>query len=180
MIIGKTIRLRAIERYDLPHFVEWLNDPEVRRNLLVSIPLSQAQEDGWFERTLNRPPEEQPLGIEVQTTEGWHLVGNCSFFDIDSRNRSAEIGIFIGNKEYWGRGYGTQVMRLMLKYGFNTLNLNRIYLRVYESNQRGIRCYEKAGFVHEGRLRQAIFMDGRYIDMLMMSVIRSEWSEDEN
>ena len=177
MIISETVRLRAIERQDLPLFVAWLNDPEVRQHLLVNIPLSQAQEDGWFDRMLARPLEEQPLGIEVRTPEGWRLVGNCSFFDLDWRNRCCEIGIFIGDQEYWGRGYGTQVMRLMLKYGFNTLNLNRVYLRVYESNPRGIRCYEKAGFRHEGRLRQAIFQDGRYIDLLMMSVIRSEWSE---
>ena len=177
MIIAETVRLRAIERQDLPLFVAWLNDPEVRQNLLVNIPLSQAQEDGWFERTLTRPLEEQPLGIEVRTPEGWRLVGNCSFFDLDWRNRCCEIGIFIGDKEFWGRGYGTQVMRLMLNYGFNTLNLNRIYLRVYESNPRGIRCYEKAGFRHEGRLRQAIFQDGRYIDLLMMGIIRSEWSD---
>jgi len=177
MIISETVRLRAIERQDLPLFVAWLNDPEVRQNLLVNIPLSQAQEDGWFDRMLARPLEEQPLGIEVRTPEGWRLVGNCSFFDLDWRNRCCEIGIFIGDKEYWGRGYGTQVMQLMLKYGFNTLNLNRVYLRVYESNPRGIKCYEKAGFRHEGRLRQAIFQDGRYIDLLMMSVIRSEWSE---
>ena len=177
MIIAETVRLRAIERQDLPLFVAWLNDPEVRQNLLVNIPLSQAQEDGWFERTLTRSLEEQPLGIEVRTPEGWRLVGNCSFFDLDWRNRCCEIGIFIGVKEFWGRGYGTQVMRLMLNYGFNTLNLNRVYLRVYESNPRGIRCYEKAGFRHEGRLRQAIFQDGHYIDLLMMSVIRSEWSD---
>lgn len=177
MIISETVRLRAIERQDLPLFVAWLNDPEVRQHLLVNIPLSQAQEDGWFDRMLARPLEEQPLGIEVRTPEGWRLVGNCSFFDLDWRNRCCEIGIFIGDKEYWSRGYGTQVMRLMLKYGFNTLNLNRVYLRVYESNPRGIKCYEKAGFRHEGRLRQAIFQDGRYIDLLMMSVIRSEWSE---
>ena len=177
MIISETVRLRAIERQDLPLFVAWLNDPEVRQHLLVNISLSQAQEDGWFDRMLARPLEEQPLGIEVRTPEGWRLVGNCSFFDLDWRNRCCEIGIFIGDQEYWGRGYGTQVMRLMLKYGFNTLNLNRVYLRVYESNPRGINCYEKAGFRHEGRLRQAIFQDGRYIDLLMMSVIRSEWSE---
>ena len=177
MIISETVRLRAIERQDLPLFVAWLNDPEVRQHLLVNIPLSQAQEDGWFDRMLARPLEEQPLGIEVRTPEGWRLVGNCSFFDLDWRNRCCELGIFIGDKEYWSRGYGTQVMRLMLKYGFNTLNLNRVYLRVYESNPRGIKCYEKAGFRHEGRLRQAIFQDGRYIDLLMMSVIRSEWSE---
>lgn len=180
MITGSRIRLRAIEREDLPNFVRWLNDPEVRRNLLVTIPLSQAQEDGWFEHTLQRPLEEQPLGIEAQTPEGWRLVGNCGFDKLDSRNRCAEIGIFIGDSNYWNKGYGTEAMRLMVKYGFDSLNLNRIYLNVYETNDRGIRCYEKAGFVHEGRLRQAIFREGRYIDLLVMSVLRSEWSGREN
>ncbi|GAP15621.1 acetyltransferase [Longilinea arvoryzae] len=177
MITGSTVRLRAIERQDLPHFVQWLNDPNVNRNLLVTVPLSQAQEDGWFERVLKLPLEEQPLGIEAQTPAGWKLVGNCGFGNIDSRNRSAEIGIFIGDADYWDKGYGTQVLRLLVKYGFNSLNLNRIFLNVFETNPRGIRCYEKAGFVHEGRLRQAIFQDGRYIDMLVMSVLRSEWSD---
>lgn len=177
MITGSTVRLRAIEQQDLPHFVAWLNDPEVRRNLLVHVPLSQAQEDGWFERILRLPLEEQPLGIEVQTAEGWRLIGNCGFARLDWRNRCAEIGIFIGDQNFWNKGYGAQAMRLMVRYGFNSLNLNRIYLNVFETNQRGIRCYQKAGFVSEGRLRQAIFQDGQYIDMLVMSVLRSEWSD---
>lgn len=177
MITGSTVRLRAIEQQDLPHFVTWLNDPEVRRNLLVHVPLSQAQEDGWFERILRLPLEEQPLGIEVHTAEGWRLIGNCGFARLDWRNRCAEIGIFIGDKNFWNKGYGAQAMRLMVRYGFNSLNLNRIYLNVFETNQRGIRCYQKAGFVSEGRLRQAIFQDGQYIDMLVMSVLRSEWSD---
>ncbi|HWQ04018.1 MAG TPA: GNAT family protein [Longilinea sp.] len=180
MIIGQNIRLRAIERQDLPHFVEWLNDPEVRRNLLVNVPLSQAQEDGWFERVLSRPLEEQPLAIEVNTPEGWQMVGNCGLFDLDWRNRSAEIGIFIGDKRFWNKGYGTEAMRLMAGYGFGSLNLYRIYLRVFETNPRGIHCYEKAGFIHEGRLRQAEFQDGKYIDLLVMSVLRSEWSDRES
>lgn len=179
MITGKNVRLRAIERQDLPNFVAWLNDPAVRKNLLITVPLSQAQEEGWFEQTLRRPLEEQPLGIEVQTPEGWQLVGNCGFVKVDSRNSCAEIGIFIGDARFWNKGYGTEAMRLMLKYGFYTLNLNRIYLTVYETNPRGIRCYEKAGYIHEGRLRQAIFQDGRYIDMLVMSALRSEWIDRE-
>lgn len=179
MIPGKNVRLRAIERQDLPYFVAWLNDPAVRKNLLVTVPLSQAQEEGWFEHTLRLPLEEQPLGIEVQTPEGWQLVGNCGFAKLDRRNSCAEIGIFIGDARFWNKGYGTEAMRLMLKYGFFTLNLNRIFLTVYETNPRGIRCYEKAGFIHEGRLRQAIFQDGRYIDMLVMSMLRSEWQDRE-
>lgn len=177
MIIGSQVRLRAIERSDLPRFVEWLNDPEVNRNLLIRVPLSHVQEEGWFERVLALPLEEQPLGIEVKTPSGWQLVGNCGFITIDSRNRSAEVGIFIGDPVYWNKGYGAQALQLMVKYGFNSLNLNRIFLNVFETNPRGIRCYEKVGFVHEGRLRQAIFQDGHYIDMLVMSVLRSDWSD---
>lgn len=175
MISGKNVRLRAIERRDLPNFVAWLNDPAVRQNLMIAVPLSQAQEEDWFEQTLRHPLEEQPLGIEVQTPDGWQLIGNCGFVKVDWRNSCAEIGIFIGDARFWNKGYGTEAMRLMLKYGFCTLNLNRIYLNVYETNPRGIHCYEKAGFIHEGRLRQAIFQDGRYIDLLVMGALRSEW-----
>jgi RimJ/RimL family protein N-acetyltransferase len=85
------------------------------------------------------------------------------------------VGIFIGEKRLWNQGYGTDAMRLLLQHGFNTLNLNRVALDVYDTNLRAVRSYEKAGFVHEGRKRQAIFKDGRYVDILQMSVLRAEW-----
>lgn len=81
----------------------------------------------------------------------------------------------IGDKSYWDKGYGTEVMGLLLSHGFDTLNLNRIYLRVYVSNPRAIRSYEKAGFTLEGRLREAVFQRGAYGDVLIMSALRSEW-----
>ena len=92
----------------------------------------------------------------------------------------AEVGLFIGDKSCWNKGYGTEVMRLLLRHGFGTLNLNRIFLRVDAANQGGIRAYEKAGFVHEGRFREGTFRDGHYEDMLFMSVLRSEWQADDN
>jgi RimJ/RimL family protein N-acetyltransferase len=177
MIYSGRIRLRAPERSDIPRFVAWLNDPEVRAGLLVSLPLSTADEEGWFEAMLKRPLEEHPMTIEARQGDDWLPVGNCGFHNIDWRCRSAEVGIFIGEKSLWNRGYGTEVMRLLLKHGFNTLNLNRIALDVYESNPRAIRSYEKAGFVHEGRRRQAMFKDGWYVDILQMSVLHSEWQE---
>ena len=177
MLSGKHIRLRAIEREDLARFVVWLNDPEVRRNLQIFQPLSLAQEEEWFKNILQRPVEEQPLVIEIQNTEEWQAVGNVGLFAIRDADRAAEIGIFIGEKKFWGQGYGTEVMGLMLKHGFNELNLNRIFLRVYATNTRAIRSYEKAGFKQEGLLRQDHFMDGKYIDVLLMSVLRSEWKE---
>ncbi len=178
MLYGKRIRLRGNERNDLPKFVEWLNDPEVRRFLSMSLPISQASEENWFENSLKRPPEEQPFGIEIKDGESWELIGNCGMFDFNWRTRSAEVGLFIGEKECWNKGYGTEVMQLLLRHGFGTLNLNKIFLRVDAENLGGIRAYEKAGFVHEARLRQADYREGKYRDDLIMSVLRSEWTPD--
>jgi diamine N-acetyltransferase len=175
MIYGKRIRLRADERSDLPKFTEWLNDPEVRRYISMRLPVSLANEEGWFESMLKRPVEEQPLAIEIKDGDGWRLIGNCGFFEIDHIAHSTEVGIFIGDKTCWNKGYGTEVMSLLLDHGFGTLNLNRIFLRVDAANKGGIRAYEKAGYVHEGIFRQGTFQGGEYRDLLFMSVLHSEW-----
>jgi diamine N-acetyltransferase len=185
MIYGERIRLRRNERSDIPKFVEWLNDPEVRRYLLINLPISQANEEQWFENMLKLPANEQPFGIEIREDgsvgddEHWRLVGNCSFMKIDTTIRSTEVGLFIGDKSFWNKGYGTEVMRLLLALGFDTLNLNRIYLRVAEANKGGIRAYEKAGFIHEGRFREGAFQNGKYCDVLLMSVLRAEWNPEK-
>ena len=182
MIYGERVRLRRNERSDIPKFVEWLNDPEVHRYLLLGLPISQASEEQWFENMLKLPSNEQPFGIEVSEGEPdggdghWRLIGNCSFMAINWTTRSAEVGLFIGEKSCWNKGYGTEIMQLLLRLGFDNFNLNRIFLRVDEANKGGIRAYEKAGFVHEGRFRQGNFRDGEYSDMLLMSVLRTEWN----
>lgn len=196
MIFGKRIRLRAIEREDLPRFAAWLNDPEVRQYIAAYLPMSLVMEERWFEDMLARSPDEHPLVIEVDTPAeypdvsakgaapkeataagGWLAVGNISLMHINTRARSAEVGIFIGEKRFWNQGYGTEAMRLMLRHGFNSLNLHRIFLRVNANNLRGIRAYEKAGYILEGRLRQDYFDQGEYSDTLIMSVLRPEWQE---
>jgi len=103
MLFGKRIRLRAIENDDLPLFVTWLNDPEVRQNLLLFQPLSLAQEEEWFKGTLQQPVEEQPLMIEIKIDEGWQAVGNVGLLKIRNIDQAAEIGIVIGEKKFWGR-----------------------------------------------------------------------------
>jgi RimJ/RimL family protein N-acetyltransferase len=175
MIYGERIRLRAPEREDLPRFVAWLNDPDVHTNLAISLPLSLVQEERWFDNMLQQSPPEHSMVIEIREGGGWKPIGNCGFHVIDWRSRNGELGLFIGEKSLWNQGYGSETVRLLLRHGFNTLNLHRISLRVFETNPGGIRAYEKAGFVHEGRFRQAEYQDGRYIDVLYMSVLRSEW-----
>lgn len=175
MIYGDRIRFRAIEREDLPRFVNWLNDPEVRENLALYLPLSMSHEESWFENMLKRPQEEQPMSIEIKQEGVWKPIGNCGYFNLDWRCRSGEVGIFIGEKQLWNQGYGTEAIRLLVRHGFETLNLNRISLEVFESNPRAVRCYEKAGFSAEGRKRQGMYKDGEYIDIILMSILRQEW-----
>lgn len=175
IIYGKRIRLRAVEREDVKKYFEWVNDPEVTFGLSLYLPMSMTDEEKWFERASNRAPDEKPFAIEVRAGDDWRLIGNCTFFDIDSVAHAAEIGIMIGDKSLWNQGLGTETMGLLLRHGFETLNLNRIMLKVYADNPRAIRTYEKAGFKHEGALREAKFKHGRYDDVHIMSVLRREW-----
>ena len=179
MIYGKRIRLRGVERTDIPKSFEWINDPEVNEGLAVYLPMSLRDEEQWFERISQREQEEKPMVIEIREGAGWKLVGNCRVFNIEWTPRSAELGIMIGEKSIWNQGYGTETMQLLLQHGFETLNLNRIYLRVYSTNPRAIRAYEKAGFVMEGTLRQAVYKHGKYADVHIMSVLSSEWKSNK-
>lgn len=178
MIVGENIRLRAIEREDIPCFLRWMNDPEVTQFLLISSPLSKAMEEKWFERQQEIPPQQgQVLAIEVFENGGWVHIGNTGLHDVDAVSRNAEFGIVIGEKDYWNRGYGRKAANLTLQHGFDNLNLHRIYLYVYETNPRGYSCYEAAGFKKEGVLREAVYKNGTYLDLIVMSVLHSEWTE---
>lgn len=178
MIYGKRIRLRGIEKSDVPKFYEWINDPDVYQGLDTHLPLSMQDEEHWVEQTLQQEQAQKPLAIEARDGDGWKLIGNCGFFNLEWMNSAAELGIMIGDKTFWNQGYGTETMQLLLKHGFETLNLNRIYLRVYSTNPGALRAYEKAGFVKEGTLREAVYRNGKYADDYIMSVLRSEWKSN--
>lgn len=177
-LFGKRIRLRAAERTDIDIFCRWINDPEVTENLALVFPMSQAQEEHWYEDMLKKPSSHHVLVIDIQAenqSDTWQAIGNCGFFNVDWRNRSAEIGIMIGEKQHWNKGYGTEAMHVLIKHGFETLNLHRIWLQVYSKNPRGIRSYEKAGLTREGLFRQAHYQHGKYYDVHIMSILRDEW-----
>lgn len=176
MLYGERVRLRGVEKSDLDLFVRWLNDPDVVAGLSLYRPLSSEEEARWFNQMLERPIDERPLTIEVrQDGGGWLPIGNLGLFDISWRNRSAEFGILIGEKAYWDKGYGSEALQLLLGHAFNMLNLHRVFLRVFANNPRAIRAYEKLGFVLEGRLREAEYRAGEYVDVLLMSILQSEW-----
>ncbi|MBI3161254.1 MAG: GNAT family N-acetyltransferase [Chloroflexi bacterium] len=179
VIYGKRIRLRAVEREDVKIFYEWVNDPEVTRGLALFLPMSMTDEMNWFDSLAKRDQKEKPLAIEMRKGRNWRLIGNCGVFDFDAVNSSAELGIMIGEKNEWNKGYGTEAMLLLAGHCFETLNLNRVSLRVYSENERAKRVYEKAGFKEEGRLREAVYKRGKYDDVLIMSILRSEWAMEK-
>lgn len=110
--------------------------------------------------------------VDLETDE---LIGNVGFPRIDYINRVAEFGIFIGNKDYWGKGYGVEATQLILDFGFNVLNLNNIYLKVYSYNQPAISCYKKAGFKEAGRLREAKQIAQEKYDEIYMDILAREF-----
>jgi RimJ/RimL family protein N-acetyltransferase len=174
MIQGTKVRLRALEEEDLPHFVAWINDPETRRFMAMRYPLSMTEEESWWQGYLKRK-NDHIFAIEA---EDGTYIGNVGLHNIEPENRRAMLGIMIGHKDYWGRGYGTDAVRTVLGWAFGYLNLHRVYLTVYAYNQRAIRSYEKCGFRNEGTMRQARYTDGHYYDELMMGILRDEFVAD--
>ena len=177
MIVGKKVRLRPVERGDLPRFVEWFGDPEVRRHLALYLPFSLAQEERWFESLLDRLERQGDVLLAIETADGVH-IGNIGLHAINWKDRNAELGITIGEKTYWDRGYGTDAVRTLLGLAFREMNLHRVLLRVDTDNARGIRCYEKAGFQREGTSREAVFKGGTYRDQYVMSILESEFESN--
>jgi RimJ/RimL family protein N-acetyltransferase len=171
IIQGATVRLRPLEERDLPTCVEWMNDREVTRWLAsVGEPPTLADEEEWYDR---RRADPDSVMWAIETEEG-RLIGNVEL-RLTPAARRAEMGIVIGDKSAWNRGYGTTTVRLVLRYAFEELDLNRIDLTTDEENHRAIRCYEKCGFVREGLMRQHRFVDGEFGNTLVMAVLREEW-----
>jgi len=171
MFEGQLVRLRAVTRDDLPRYVRWIADPDVTRFLNFFRPISLEQEERWFESTI---AHESQHVFAIETLAGEH-IGGVGLHSIHPRYRHAEVGIFIGEKEYWGRGYGSEALQLMLAFAFEQLNLNRVYLHVFAYNERAIAAYQKCGFVREGVLRQAVYKNGEYADALVMAILRDEY-----
>ena len=171
MIRGTKTRLRALERDDLPHFVRWINDPETRHFMAMRYPLSMTEEETWWDGFLQRK-NDHIFAIEA---EDGTYIGNIGLHGLERENRRATLGIMIGDKRYWGEGYGTDAILAMLDWAFGYLNLNRVYLTAYAYNERAIGCYLKCGFRHEGTMRQARYVDGKYYDELMMGILREEY-----
>jgi RimJ/RimL family protein N-acetyltransferase len=172
-LIGPRLYFRPLEREDAPRLTAYINDPAVRRTLLMYRPMSVGQEQAWLDG-LGKDEHHVVVGIARQSDDA--LIGATGLHRIDSRGRHAELGLSLGDRSAWGQGFGTEATRMMLDYAFGTLNLNRVWLQVYASNAPAIRVYEKTGFRKEGVQREQHFLEGRYEDGVLMGILRSEWT----
>jgi RimJ/RimL family protein N-acetyltransferase len=161
---------------DLDRYLAWINDQDVIRYLAAAavFPVSRAQEEEWIRQavTHTRPPE---ITYAIETIDDARHIGSVSLHDVRGNARKAGFGIMIGDKTRWDRGYGTDATLTILRFAFDELNLNRVWLEVHDDNARAIACYRKCGFREEGRLRQDRFSNGEYRDTMVMGVLREEF-----
>jgi RimJ/RimL family protein N-acetyltransferase len=167
-----TVLLRKLEPEDAPNLYRYRNDPHVTRGLggFSSGYSLQAIKD-WIER---RSESSQDLLWAIADQESNICLGHAGLYHVDHRVRASEFGILIGDSSRWGKGIGREVTSAILTYGFDELNMNRVELSVLQSNAPAIRLYQSLGFVEEGVKRQAQYRAGEYLDVVMMSILRSE------
>ena len=175
IIRGEGVFLRPAERADIPTFVRWLSDAETARHLAVRSPISEAAEQGWFERMLAAQGKTDHHFVICLLADE-RPIGTAGLHGLDWENGNAEFGIAIGEKGEWNRGHGTDALRAICDFGFGELRLERIGLLVYAGNDRASHSYEKAGFTHEGTMRRAHFARGEHHDVHVMSLLREEWA----
>lgn len=168
--------LRKPEPKDVEALYAQKNDPDVA-SLLGGFSSGYARADlaGWIDFHRERRDEVLWVIADAKTDA---CLGHVGLYQIDHRVRSAEFAIMLGDKGVWGRGIGSRATRAAIRYGFRWLNLNRIQLTVLETNPRAIAIYRKLGFAQEGVMRQAQWKDGRYLDVIMMSLLREEFHDD--
>jgi len=175
---GKLVRLTGIDPEEVSKsFSQWNRDSEYKRLLDTDPPRLHSSKaiKEWIEKDIEKQTD--MYWFAIRTLEDDRLLGDITLSVINRGSRDAFVGIGIGEREFWGKGYGSDAMRLILHYAFTELNLRRVSLTVFEFNQRALRSYEKAGFRLEGKQRQSMQREGRRWDILYMGILREEWME---
>jgi len=175
-ITGKQVYLRPLENSDLnSRYLGWLNDPEINKYLESgTFPYTKKELDAFYEALQGSRNE---VILAIADAKSNEHIGNVKLGPISWIHRKATLGILVGERNCWGKGIGTEAVRLMVEYGFCRLNLRRIELGVHADHVAAIRAYEKVGFKIEGRLREGLFMQGDYKDSLWMGLLHSEYRQ---
>jgi len=172
-LIGKQVYLRGIEKEDLPKFVAWINDCEVTYYMFMGDRPAHLEIliEQW-EKEIRDPNE---VVFAIVDKEGDKVVGSSGLYSINWISRLAEYRIFVGEKKYWGKGHAGEAGKLVIKYGFEKLNLNRIYLGVNAENIKAVLHNRRLGFIQEGVLREEIFRNDKYYNVIRMGMLKKDY-----
>jgi RimJ/RimL family protein N-acetyltransferase len=174
MLKGPRVTLRSLTKADMPTLLRYGQDVEVEILGGGDPPRPSTLEawEKWYDEHLARDNKDSAnFGIE---SDG-KLLGTCGLWRFNTHSQTCELGISIGDHEYWGRGYGREAIGLLLDYAFRIRNFRKVSLDTSGTNERAIRCYRACGFVEEGRLRKQLWADGQYVDEIHMGILRDEW-----
>ena len=171
---GEKVDYRPLEVSDASSFHRWCRNKDAVRYSLSWFQTQRSIND--FERWLsNIPIKKNSYSIGICSSNSGSLIGYAGIADISSTNKSGEYFILIGDPNHWGQGIGTEVTKTITSYGFNQLDLHRIFLTVSDLNHRAVKVYENCGFKREGILRDAALRDGRFHNKIIMSLLSTEW-----
>ena len=177
MLKGKLVVLRPVQRSDITYFLLWFNDPEVTQYLGMYLPMTEMAEQKFIEDLgTSRALTDAIFVIEAIDGEKSKPIGSLGINGINSKDHNATFGIALGDKQYWSKGYGTEAAGLIIRYGFEQLNLHRISSSAWSFNERSIKMHRKAGFKEEGRRREAVYKNGVYHDEVLFGLLRQEWN----
>lgn len=172
MISGNTVNLRAIEKEDVEKYHLWINDDETNQWRGLYHPTSKEKSQEWIETQRITKPDSISLAIEDKNKT---TIGFIGLQGICGRSRRAEIWIYIGDKSYWGKGFGKSSIHSLCNYAFEQMNLHRIWLECNPEFENVVKCYEQIGFKNEGTLREAYYRHGAFRDTCIMGLLRSEF-----
>lgn len=172
MIEGSIVNFRALERKDLRQLRDWRNADFMRKASREYRLLSMEHQKRWFDSLFTKTPENIMFGIVDKKGK---LIGVCGLTWIDWKNSKAEASIYIGERAWQRKGAATDALKTLVKYGFASLNLHRIYAVIFEFNKESIKLFKKCAFKLEGKHREAHYVDGRYWDELVYGILKDEY-----
>ena len=168
------IYLRLMTAEDTENIIKWRNSDVVRKQFIYQKEFTAESHENWIKTMIETGKAAQMM---IVLNEGDRAIGSVYVRDIDLEHKKAEYGIFIGETDCLGKGYGTEAAELMIEYAFEFLGIHKLMLRVYAENERAIKSYEKAGFVKEAYLKDDVFVQGKYRDVVLMAMFHEEDKE---
>ena len=168
------IKIRQIEEKDTPKILKWRNADHIMSVFIDRNPLTEEVHKNWLENYVKTGKVAQYIVYDDESSIDF---GSVYLRDIDKRNKKAEFGIFLGEKEYIGHGYGSAATKQLIDIGFNELGLNKIYARILDYNKASYGMFMKLGFTQDARLREDVIIDGKPVDVYLVSVLKEEWNK---